>query len=60
MIEPTSDAAVYEDVYAIYRNLYPKLGGSFRNLGVIDAVSPRVSPSVGRSSAEGGEGASQG
>ncbi|MCH8992290.1 MAG: xylulokinase, partial [Acidobacteria bacterium] len=60
VIEPTSDAAVYEDVYAIYRNLYPKLGGSFRDLGVIDAVSPRVSPSVGRSSAEGGEGASQG
>ncbi|MCH7846109.1 MAG: xylulokinase [Acidobacteria bacterium] len=60
VIEPTPDAAVYEDVYAIYRNLYPKLGGSFRNLGVIDAVSPRVSPSVGRSSAEGGEGASQG
>jgi len=36
LIEPTGDAPVYEEAYAVYRELYPKLGASFHKLGKID------------------------
>ena len=39
-IEPTADADVYEKAYAVYRDLYPALKGSFPMLGELDAVSP--------------------
>ena len=35
-IEPTRDAATYEEAYAIYRDLYPALRASFRRLSTLD------------------------
>jgi xylulokinase len=35
-IQPTRDARVYEEAYAVYRELYPALSASFRALGAID------------------------
>jgi len=36
-IEPTSDAATYEEAYLTYRDLYPALRGSFPKLADLDA-----------------------
>jgi xylulokinase len=36
-IEPGPNAAVYDDAYAVYRELYPGLRESFVDLGAIDA-----------------------
>ena len=35
-IEPTADASVYEEAYAVYRDLYPALRESFRQLSELD------------------------
>ena len=40
VIEPTANADVYEDAYAVYRDLYPVLRKSFRELSELDAGSP--------------------
>jgi xylulokinase len=40
VIEPTADADVYEEAYSVYRDLYPALRKSFRELSELDAVSP--------------------
>lgn len=36
-IEPTDDARVYEEAYAIYRELYPALETPFKQLGGLDS-----------------------
>ncbi len=36
VIEPTDDADAYEEAYAVYRDLYPALKGSFPMLGELD------------------------
>jgi len=35
-IEPTADASVYEEAYAVYRDLYPALRESFRQLSELE------------------------
>ena len=35
-VEPGADAAVYEDVYSVYRDLYPALRASFTRLSELD------------------------
>jgi len=36
VIEPTADAKVYDEAYAVYRELYPALKASFAQLGDLD------------------------
>jgi xylulokinase len=36
VIEPTADAKVYDETYAVYRELYPALKTSFTQLGDLD------------------------
>ena len=36
LIEPTEDAAVYEEAYAVYRELYPALKTPFKQLGGLE------------------------
>ena len=40
VIEPTADTDIYEEAYAVYRDLYPALKESFPMLGELDAASP--------------------
>jgi len=40
VIEPTANTDVYEEAYAVYRDLYPALRKSFRELSELDAGSP--------------------